>query len=352
MSLQEVVSRRVFDDATNDERRLLVYVSSEQMGTSQSPSAESLLTGALTDTNRSARVQLVGPSGAGKTSLILRVATDLATTAAEQQHQVLILRIGDPAALASADAFRKHVIDTIAVQRHQFSSVDQKLIVAAAADEVTVTGAQTDKRVTVGFAPVRYMTGLKDAYTAHKYGKSGPQLRQDLQDIVGLIRQEGYRPVVVIDDTEKWAPADGQLDEDAIAGLYHHGIRALHDLVDIDIVVATHPRFDEVPRAREVAALIGMDTIAVDELETDANDPPLAKILKRRLTQARIAADLHTLIDPGAVIQLQTLYHLNGIHNLRKTLQITHQAASDALARGDDRITASGVLKTLDATKR
>lgn len=50
------------------------------------------------------RVHVVGPSGAGKTSLVLRVIADLARRQLDIAHEVLILRVGDrPERLGSGE---------------------------------------------------------------------------------------------------------------------------------------------------------------------------------------------------------------------------------------------------------
>ena len=73
------------------------------------------------------RVHVVVPSGAGKTSLILKVVGDMARRELAVSHEVLILRVGDrPGSLASPEAVMKLVLDTIAVEDHRFANVDPR----------------------------------------------------------------------------------------------------------------------------------------------------------------------------------------------------------------------------------
>jgi hypothetical protein len=73
MSLRRIYDNRVFDDATSDERRARVYVGSGELGLTGDDRPEVKLMHALTDAPAPQRLHVIGPSGAGKTSLIVRV---------------------------------------------------------------------------------------------------------------------------------------------------------------------------------------------------------------------------------------------------------------------------------------
>jgi transcription termination factor Rho len=86
------------------------------------------------------RVHVVGPSGAGETSLVLRVIADLARRQLDIAHEVLILRVGDrPERLSSGEEVMKTVLVTIAVEGHRFSNISPQVLQAAAADQRTQT---------------------------------------------------------------------------------------------------------------------------------------------------------------------------------------------------------------------
>lgn len=108
MSLRQIHERRVFDDATTDARRAQVYVRSGELGLSAESRADVALMEALVDREPPQRVHVVGPSGAGKTSLVLRVVADLAKRELAVRHEVLILRVGDrPERLSSPEEVMK-----------------------------------------------------------------------------------------------------------------------------------------------------------------------------------------------------------------------------------------------------
>ncbi|MGI8803470.1 MAG: hypothetical protein ACR2KV_15115 [Solirubrobacteraceae bacterium] len=344
MSLGEIIDGRVFDDATSDERRTRVYVGSGELGRSGDDRPEVALMRALTDAPAPQRVHVVGPSGAGKTSLILKVVVDMARRERDVRHEVLILRVGDrPERLSSPEEVMKMVLETIAVEGHRFSNVDERVLRAAAADERTHEGAQVEHRGSLIAPVVGYTAAVRQAYEIEAFGQNAAQVRHDLEDVLRQVAEAGYRPVLVLDDTEKFVSPerDGRLDEESIGNLYHHGVRVLGEL-PVDLVVAMHPRFESVARVAEVIERLGMARIGVAELPADTDEPALARILARRMERDGIAAALGAVIDAAAVEELQVLYH-DRDRDLRSVLKLAHAAAVHAGGRGAPAIAARDV---------
>lgn len=344
MSLRQIHERRVFDDATTDARRACVYVRSGELGLSDGDRGDVALMDALVEREAPQRVQLVGPSGAGKTSLILRVVADLAKRALEVRHEVLILRVGDrPERLSSPEEVMKMVLETIAVEGHRFSNVREDVLTAAAADQRTQTSTQVEHRGGLSAFVASYSASVKQAYETLAFGQNAARVRHDLQDVLAQVRAAGFRPVLVLDDTEKFVSPgrDGKLDETSVENLYHHGVRALGEL-DVDLVVAMHPRFEGVGRVREVIERLAMPRIDVPELPADAEDAALGRILQRRMERDGVDGELGTVIDAAAVDELQVLYHERD-RDLRSVLKLAHEAAGYALGRSAPVIAARDV---------
>ena len=348
MSLQHVRDKRVFDDATTDERRARVYVSSGELGFEGDERPEVQLMRAFVDRSPPQRVQVVGPSGAGKTSLILRVVVDMAKRRLGLRHEVLVLRVGDrPENLASPEAVMKHVLDTIAVEGYRFSNVDRATLDAAIAAERTWTGTQVEHRGSLTSPVVGYSASIKEAYESMSFGQNPARVRHDLEDVLHRVSESGYRPVLVVDDTEKFVSPgiDGKVDERSIENLYHHGVRALCEM-PVDLVVAVHPRFEAVDRVREVIDRIGMPKIEVPQLPPGADEPGLRHILLRRMRSDGLDGELASVIEHGAVEDLQVLYH-DRDSNLRSVLRVAHEAAENALRRGSPVIAARDVREVV-----
>lgn len=263
------------------------------------------------------------------------MVADLVRLQRAVEYEVLILRVGDrPERLASPEEVMKMVLDTVAVEGHRFSNVSDGVLMAAAADERTHTPMQVEHQVGLGTAVVSYNATLKEAYEAVRFGQSSARVRHDLEDVLEVVRNAGYRPVLVLDDTEKFVSPgpDGKLDERSVENLYHHGVRALGELA-VDLVVAMHPRFEAVSRVSEVVERLAMARIDVPELPAEADDPPLSRILERRMERDGIAASLDAVIERAAVEELQVLYHERHC-DLRSVLRLAHSAAGHALGRG------------------
>lgn len=337
MSLHSIYDQRVFDDATDDAWRTRVYVRSGELGLQ--PRADVVLMEALIDEGGPRRIQIVGPSGAGKTSLILRVIADLAQRQLEMAHEVLVLRVGDrPESLASPEAAMKLVLDTIATQGHRFANVDEDVLRDASADQRTRTPTEIRHQAGVNAQLVSYSTNIRQAFETVGFAQNSARVRSDLEDVIRQVREAGYRPALVLDDTEKFVSPgpDGELDVNSIDNLYHHGVRSLGEL-DVDLIVATHPRFEEVGRVREVSERLAMERIDVPELPADSDDPALRRILERRLERSEVDGELDSLIAPGAIEELQVLYHDRN-RDMRSVLKIAHDAARHAVDRAADMI--------------
>jgi|GEM_PF-7109880 len=341
MSLQEVHRLRLFDDATTDVERRLYYVRSGELGIE--PRADRQLMEQLKTGPRPQRVQVVGPSGAGKTSLIVRVLADLETEKLDPGYEVLILRIGErPEHLESGEKMIKLVLDTIASQRFRFSNVDPNVFEEAAADRVTQSPTRINHDFGLDGKIANYTTHVEEAFKTLEFGANPARLHQDLEDVIGMVAEGGYRPVLVVDDTEKFvAPGqNGELDDSSVANLYHHGVRVLGDF-ELDLVIAMHPRFGEVPHVQEVSERLAIDQIAVPQLTPESEPAPIKKILERRLERGGVEVEVGEVISPEAIGDLQLLYHERE-SDLRSVLKIAHAAAEHALSRD------SGVLEARD----
>lgn len=331
MSLERVHRGRLFDDARSDSERALYYVNAHDLGFR--PLADHQLMRALKGVD-SARVQVVGPSGAGKTSLIMRVLRDLHTEKTIPAREVLVLKVGDrPENLKDSTTVIKLVLDTLAAQDYRFSNIEGGVLRAAAADQTTEIPRQEAHQFEAGTQFASYSATLTNAYEQREFGTNAAGLRHDLADVLRIVKEADYRPVLVLDDTEKFvAPGEkGTLEAASVANLYDHGVRALAEF-EVDLVVATHPRFEEVPKVVEVRDRLGLDRIEVPRILPDLEGAPMAKILERRLERGKVQASLDEVIETPAIDALATLYH-DRHSDLRSVLRIAHGAAERALAR-------------------
>lgn len=139
---------------------------------------------ALTSNSPPQRVQVVGPAGAGKSSMVLRVLGDLASMPAlDRPREALIVNVGDdPAQLQSPVAFMRTVVKLVERQKFRFANVDPELLREASADERSTTEPQVDHRATLDAKVVSYSVGLKEAFTVEKFGENPARARQDFEE--------------------------------------------------------------------------------------------------------------------------------------------------------------------------
>lgn len=345
MSLLEVHRRRLFDDATTDEKRVRLYVRPGELDLRRRADVE-LMRGLRAASPR--QIQIVGPSGAGKTSLIMRVLADLAAARLQPSHQVLVLRVGDdPRSLVSSTAVMKLVLGTIEAQKFEFSNVDPQILQEAGADSVNEAPAHVTH--TVGLTPpfASYSAAIEETFRQFSQGENPAHVRQNLEDVLATVNAAGYRPVLVLDDTEKFvmATGNGELDATAIANLYDHGVRVLAEL-EVDLVVAAHSRFEQVAQVSEVLNRFAFERIECPRLPPESDPVALAEILARRLDRSGIEVELDTVIEPAAVEALQVVYH-DRESNLRVALTAAHEAVEHAMGRDATRVDARDVRMVL-----
>ncbi len=341
--LNQVVRRRAFASPTKPEELARVYLSP---GSFNAPRADVDLMEILRAPPPS-RAVVRGTPGSGKTSLIVRVLADLHAAAPGAGHEALILSVGDPQVFSSQQAHLQHVLQTIRVQGGRFASIDAGEFDHAAASQRSLAGAQVTHRSTGSAAIVSYQVEVKEAVDVFTLDTTGlADLRKRLRDILDRIRGAGYRPVIVIDDTDRYAKRgpEGGLDVDSIATLFQNGVPALCE-VDVDVVVAVHPRYEDVAAYSDAISRYGFEVVDVPELPvTAADDPrPLARILKRRLDHHGIDVEVDEVVDAGAISVLEGLY-VEHAANLRWVLNLADAAARVAHGAGAERLADTHVF--------
>jgi Cdc6-like AAA superfamily ATPase len=335
--LDRIVERRAFASVTRPDELATYYVPSDQLaGLRGDARPEVQLMRPLAELRPPQRLIIVGSSGAGKTSLIRKVLSDLARR--KLTHEVLVIDVGDdPARLESGAAFMRTVVQLIERQGHRFGNVDQTALSALAADETTRTGRQVEHRGSLGALGLGYTVALKDAFSALKLGDNPARAREDFRDIVRLISRD-HRPVVVIDDTEHFvAQRDGEVQASSVHNLFHHAIRALAEVNEIDLVVAMHPLYRDVAAVKDVCDRFGFREVAAAELPADREESALGMILQKRLDRRDIDVSVPEVVDAIALTQLESVYFFNR-HDLREVLDLADAAARIADQDGAARV--------------
>jgi hypothetical protein len=99
----------------------------------------------------------------------------------------------------------------------------------------------------------------------------------------------------------------------------------------VDVVVAIHPKYRDVPAVAEVISRFGFLAVHVPALRPDSDSPGLAAILTRRLQRHGIDTPVTELVSGHVISQLEAHYFTSD-HDLRAVLDLAATAA-DAAAR-------------------
>lgn len=277
------------------------------------------------------RAEVIGATGAGKSSVIAKVVSDV-TARESDDHEALVLRAADDTGvLASPGAFAQHILHTVRTQDFRFDTAVRERLRESGATAVTETAPVATGSLEVG-ADLKVVKGayrqeLQDRYEQRSWGQSAANARQELEELVELIKAHGIRPVFVIDDTDKFAGgASGEIDESSLEKLFSNAISFLDELV-VEFIVAVHPRFTDVATYTVASAKHLGVHVEIPPLPLAAR--PLERILERHLAARDIAFPVDELIAPAAVHMLQMVYVLSG-GDLRRTLNAAAQCASHA----------------------
>jgi Cdc6-like AAA superfamily ATPase len=340
----------VFASVTSPVDLVERYVmSAELAGLEGDRRPEAQIMRALCDSETGQRIHICGHAGQGKTSLILRVLADLSRRELPRPPHALVLNTGDaPNELASPMSFMRLVLGLIEVNGCKFANVDPALLRDALSETETRTPTTVTHSVSINAHVLSYQAGLQEAFKTMAFGADPSKVRSDFQDVVREVARD-YRPIVVIDDTDHFATANGELDEDAISNLYHHGIRTLCELDDppLDVLVAIQPVFRDVANVVDVEERFGFVTAEAPRLPV-AHDVGLSRVLSRRLEAAEVNVGLDELVTSEAVAQLQGAYFIHK-HDLRWVLDRTQRALELARDECASHVAPRHVQQVLDA---
>lgn len=210
-------------------------------------------------------------------------------------------------------------------------------------DDAAATAAQTaaDRLV----APSRFggavdLRGMKFAVgnlLAHHRRMTDREQIDAIHQAGQAITQGGLRPVLVLDDTDKWVGTEERVR--AGRSFFDDAVSALVDL-ELPVVANAHPRYftDHVP----------------DRFDVHFRVPPVGAagvttILERRVTVATAGADsLGELFTPEAITLVGNFYE-RGTTSIRNVLRLANEAVIEAVEAGLDVVTVGAVEAAIAA---
>lgn len=299
-----------------------------------------------------ARVLLIGEPGTGKSSAVHSALDGLSKMTGFACAPVF-LTVGDVEVLKSGGAFLGHILQTLSAQADDYAGdLDAHELERAAASTTTLADARVSQGGRVIAPAVSYTATLHELSKAHQIVTSQAKSTKALGSLVSELTERGYRPVFIVDDTEKFAARqDGTIDETAAADLFRHGVDALCGIDAVfDVVVAVQPRYLVEARViDEYAQRHGFARVHVPHLPRGVEPRPLAEILQHRLDVKGIKTPLEELVDREALVALETICGERA-YDLRQVLNLASSAAALARQASSPTVSAAHVYAAQDAT--
>lgn len=301
---------------------------------------------------RGERVALVGPTGAGKSSVIASVLGPLVEGLAPLPIPVSTA----PEAMSDGSAFVRHVVATVG----RWVSLSQPQA-AARAGALAKRGAgrpATNRSVALHVAPQWVVDGMKQGVElgAELRSATAAEMRTPdevfdiAREILQIVRDGGHEPVLVLDDTDRWtniSQGNTRAYRDMFFGTI---IRTIAEELRVPMVVAVHPTYLQDPAYLAAAGGFLDTTIAVPRLPSSAG---IGLMLARR---AALALDLdadreptlvHEIIEQNALDQLFQHYATHD-HSVRAVIRVAHASLTAAADEGADLITEGHVRAELE----
>lgn len=288
------------------------------------------------------RVALVGASGAGKSSVTEHVLGPLVDGLAPMRIPVAMER---PEVATDPAAFAQHLITL--VRRWVTTSLPAKAG-GAAAIAPRPKGIRTQK---FSIAPAWMDAKVDLAYELSQASQTEPatatQTIQQARHLIDLIASDDLRPVIVLDDTDRWLSTSYQPDNPIVRGAFFgRVVRILAEDLGTAAIVAVHPSYLQDPTYQGSRGF----------LDTTINIPALPhRDAARQLLRHRANLILESpatgedLLDDTAADLL--FDHYAAAPNVRKTLLLVADAAL-TLAVDDraDTITATHCIGAITQT--
>ena len=288
-------------------------------------------------TERVARREKQGGSGAGKSSVISSVLNPLVEDLAPLPIPVAI---EDPIVATSPVAFAGHLVRTVArYVAHAHPAAAEEARERARRTTRTVQGPRRERAGRLSLAPswlglrVELTTELRSVSEQAAMDRPGQEVIEEAQAILQTVAAHGLRPVIVLDDTDKWLQVPGLPDPAAhLGGFFSQVPRLLAEQLSVSAVLAVHERYLDLSAYDASRGFLDA-TVHVPALPDRG---ALERVLAHR-TKGWVPAPMAELITEPALDSLMAHYRFGRARDLRRrVLFVAHTALARACDEGAD----------------
>ncbi len=277
-------------------------------------------------------VGVIGPRGAGKSSLIAAVCAEL-------PDEYVALRVpitgaDDPTSVnLMAAVALSQALNDIDMEGHQQQALEVSRADGRSAERASGGGGGT---LGGGPIPIAIHAEVNTLRETHVTDALATDRLAGLDRLISILVARDRRPVFVLEDTE--AAIGGASREETAEAFLAGPVHAFVHEIDAACLIAIQDVFTTVPSFKELAT--SMALVDIPTLEKDDAAKALGAIIENRLTQHGFEIPAADVIDADALEMLVSFYgEMRG--NLRTTLAALQTAVEYAAEVGADRI-ASG----------
>jgi ABC-type phosphonate transport system ATPase subunit len=321
MSLTELHAAHAFEPAPRRSSLHLLHVEFDDL--TGAPVCEAPLLAALTSGQR---VALVGSSGSGKTSVTESVLGPLREGVAPIHVPV---SIEDPQIATSPSEFARHLVGL--VRRWVTEGLPQD---SGRASRVGAKPSGRSQRFSVApsWMGAKVELGYELRQAVDDEPTTGGERIEQARQLLDIIEANGLRPVLVLDDTDRWLSHSWANSLEVRSGFFRRVVRVLAEELDTAAVIAVHPSYLTDPDYQAAAGFLD----ARVNVPCLPDPSAIGRLLARRAQVALDREDVAGLVTPAAHRAL--FDHYVSSPNVRvAVLQVAHLALTLAV---DDESTA------------